>query len=94
MMKKLVMVMMLIGTPAWAGGSMASDVRVIRVSPSITSYGIVREIQKRQEFEYKETYKLNGKMALEDQKFQQKRQLEADRAYYKKLADQRKARKK
>lgn len=93
-MRKIVLAVLLMASPAWAGGSMASDVRIIRVSPSITSYGSIRDMQKRQDFQAREDIKLQGRMALEEQKFQHKRQLEADRAYYKKLAQQKKAGKK
>lgn len=72
---------------AFSQGSMGRDVNVIRVSPSISYYG---DSRKQKQFESREAVKLNSRMILEEQKQLHKRQLEADKAYYKKLEAQRK----
>lgn len=79
---------------ALAQGSMAPEVRVIRVSPSVSVYGTPKEKRQLRQYEAREAIKLNNQLILEDRKAENKRRLEADKAYYKKLAEQRKARKK
>lgn len=86
-------VSLLVSGDALAGrGSMAQDVRVIRVSPSVSMYGTAREIRKQKTWEVREAIKHNNASDLEEQRSDNRRALEADKAYYKKLADQRKAR--
>lgn len=74
-------------TPAHAAGSMASDVKIIHVSPSISVYGNDKATQSRS----MEVLKQQGRMELENQRSDNRRALEADKAYYQKLKDQRKA---
>lgn len=81
----------LLTTPVKANGSLGIDVRVI--SPSITSYGPAPSTRKLREFRAQEAVKTQHKMILEQQRSDNARALEADKAYYKKLADQRKANK-
>lgn len=83
----------ILATPAHANGSMGIDVKVVRVSPSITSFGDTREGRKLKADVTRDAAKHQQRMELEQQKSDNARALEADRAYYKKLADQRKARK-
>lgn len=78
--------------PSMAGGSMSREVSIIYVKPPLS---VIRQNQAKADAKarvklYKETEKSN----LEAQKFAQKRALEADKAYYKKLDQQRKARRK
>ncbi len=73
-------------TPAHSAGSMASDVRIIRVSPSVSVYGNDKAADSRR----LETLKQQGRMDLENQRSANERALAADKAYYEKLKDQRK----
>lgn len=77
---------------AGAAGSMASDVRVIRVNPtpSIVRMGESARSEKTRIIRLKE----QAKTDREVMKFEQKRALEADKAYYKRLEQDRKARSK
>lgn len=77
-------------TPAPAAGSMGIDVKVIHVSPSITSFEDTREGRKLQADVTRDRYRHQQDMELEDRKAEHRRALEADRAYYKKLEFQRK----
>jgi len=77
-------------TPAHASGAFGIEVRVIHVSPSVSTYGTVRDMQKRQDFVARESVKTQNRMALERQKSADARALAADKAYYEKLKDQRK----
>jgi hypothetical protein len=81
-------------TPVFAQGSMAPEVRVIVVnpSPSIVRLGQAASDAKTREFRAREQIKQNHRLQLEEQKFLHRRMLEADKAYYKKLTDQRKRR--
>lgn len=81
-------------TPAHAGGSMAHDVKVIVVSPSVTIMGLGAQgdTARQAEVRLKETLKHRSDMELEQLKSDNARALEADRAYYKKLEFQRKKR--
>ena len=85
---------LLLTSGASSQGSMAPEVRVVRVSPSVSVYGSVHDVKKQRAYEAREAVKLSNQMQLEELKSENKRLLEADKAYYKKLADQRKARKK
>lgn len=79
-------------TPAHAQGSMAPDVRVIVVSPSVTIMGLGAQASsgRQQEIQLKETLKHRSDMELEQLKSDNRRALEADKAYYEKLKFQRK----
>lgn len=92
-MRKLLAVLALSSMvfPAYAGGSMAPEVRVIIVKPSLTIQRIDEEIARQKRM--KAAAKESAKLEQEERKFQQKLQLEADKAYNKKLEAQRKARK-
>lgn len=80
-------------TPAHAGqGSMAPEVRVIRVSPSVSFFGS-REERKMKADVTRDYYQHQNDMELEELRGRNDRALEADRAYYKKLEWQRKNRK-
>src|SRR6266511_683758 len=72
-------------TPAHAGGSMAQEVRVVHVSPSVVLYGskLYRKLKV-------DNNKAQNSINLEQLKFEHSRQLLADKAYYEKLKDQRK----
>lgn len=89
-----IMLCLTLTTQAMSQGSMAPEVRVIRVSPSVSVYGSTQDIKKQRVYEAREAVKLSNQMQLEELKAYNKRLLEADKAYYKKLAEQRKARKK
>jgi hypothetical protein len=71
--------------PAHAAGSMAQDVRIIHVSPSVVQYGSKTERQIQVD-----NNKAQNQLNLEQLKFEHSRQLNADKAYYEKLKDQRK----
>lgn len=68
-------------TPAHSAGSMATDVRIIHVTPRVA------QIDKKAAAE---AQKQQGRMELENLKSANRRQLESDKAYYSKLKDQRK----
>lgn len=76
-------------TPSHAAGSMAQDVRVVSVSPSIVQYGSKIE-QKMKADIVRDNNKAVRNMELENQRSINQRMLEEDRAYYKKLEWQRK----
>jgi len=76
-------------TPVNAAGSMAQDVRVVSVSPSIVQYGSKIEQKLRADI-VRDNNKAVRNMELEDQRSVNRRLLEADKAYYAKLKDQRK----
>lgn len=80
-------------TPARAGGSMGHDVKIIRVSPSVSVYGNTREERKMKADVVRDNNRHSNVMELEELRGRNERALEADRAYYRKLADQRKTRK-
>lgn len=79
-------------TPAHAGGSMANSVKVIVVSPSVTIMGLDSQAAsgRQQEIRLKENMRRSTELELEQLKSDNRRALEADRAYYKKLEFQRK----
>lgn len=79
-------------TPAHSAGSMASDVRVIEVSPSITYLGDTREGRRLQADTIRDKARFEQRQKLQQDRSIQQRALEADRAYYKKLEFQRKMR--
>jgi len=76
-------------TPVSAQGSMAQDVRVVSVSPSIVQFGTPVEQKLRADIT-RDNNRAANQMQLEDQRALHQRQLEEDRAYYKKLEWQRK----
>ena len=76
-------------TPSHAAGSMAQDVRVVSVSPSIVQYGSKIE-QKMKADIVRDNNKAVRSLELENQRSINQRALEADKAYYAKLKDQRK----
>lgn len=82
---KLALVAIIFATPSFAGGSMAPEVRVIRVSPSIWQYGSKADVASKLE-----SQRQQGRVDLENQRSANRRALEADKAYYAKLKDQRK----
>lgn len=77
-------------TPAHSAGSMASEVRVIHVSPSIQSFGDTREGRKLRADTVRDNNRHEQSMERLEREYQLKRSIEADRAYYRKLVDQRK----
>lgn len=81
-------------TPVYAQGSMAPSVRVVVAKPSasILMLGQRAEMERDREFRVREQIKQNHRLELETARAANRRALEADRAYYKKLADQRKKR--
>lgn len=76
-------------TPAHAAGSMGIDVRVVHVSPSVTIYG-TREERRLKADVARDNNRHQQRLELEQQRSNNARALEADRAYYKKLEAQRK----
>jgi len=76
-------------TPANAAGSMAQDVRVVSVSPSIVVIGTKEERKMKADIARDNNKALNN-MELENQRSINRRYEAADKAYYEKLKDQRK----
>ena len=94
MFGKIILAVSLVVTaaPAMANGSMGREVSIIFVKPPreiavIDRYRAEKKIQRMYEKEA-------AKSSLENQKATNKRLLEADKAYYKRLENQRKAAKK
>lgn len=83
-----------VATPAHSReqGTMNHEARVIQVSPSITFYGSQKDYVKAQSQIMRDNNRHMNAMELEDAKALHRRQLEADKAYYKKLEFQRKKR--
>lgn len=79
-------------TPAHSAGAFGIDVKVVHVSPSVTYFGDTKEGRKLRADVAREGVKHQNRMEEIDRKAEHQRALEADRAYYKKLADQRKKR--
>ncbi len=77
-------------TPAHSAGSQGRDVKVIHVSPSIVQYGGKIERKMRADIA-RDNNKAVRSLELENQRSTNRRALEADKAYYQKLKDQRKA---
>jgi len=74
--------------PAHAGGSMANAVRT--VSPSIVYAGPSKIERKMKADMMRDDNRARNDSALEQQRSDNRRALEADKAYYAKLKDQRK----
>lgn len=77
-------------TPAHSAGSMASEVRVIHVSPSIQSFEDTREGRRLKADTVRDNNRHRQDMERLERRYELERALEADRAYYRKLIDQRK----
>lgn len=70
-------------------GTMNHEARVVYVSPSVSIYGSKIE-QKMKADINRDNNRANNAYSLEQQRSDNRRALEADKAYYKKLSDQRK----
>lgn len=82
--------------PAYAGGSMSREVSIITVHPTYevqrqSRINVLRKEIRRQD---REARRFEQQLVRDAIREERRRALEADKAYYKKLADQRKARKK
>lgn len=81
---------------AQAGGSMSREVSIIYVEPTyeVQQQSRINVLRKEMKAEARADRRFQQQLVRDAIRDQRRQALEADRAYYKKLADQRKARKK